>query len=164
MAGGWARCPLGALTAEGASGESPPRSLHVHTPGRLSALLVYLTLDLDGTPANLLSTGPESPNVAWEQVVRHLPVSLSVERGDVLSVTARHTDCYLQTLSLGGLTASMVEVVGEPALGRQLQTLVGSPAARGLSVALERPVAPTRDAARGAARAEALLDALMCGA
>ena len=130
----WAHAPLRSLTKDAATGHSPPLPLHVHTDGCLSALVVYLTLDLDGDVANLISTGPESPNVAWEQVARHLPMPLRVRKGDELTLTASHTDCFLQTLTVGGFTAAMLD---DEHGG--LRHLVGAPNARGLSVAMDKP-------------------------
>ena len=133
----WAHAPLSKLTPEGAAGESARLPLRVHTAGVLTSLVVYLTLDLDGTEENIICTGPESANVAWDQCARHLPMALSVKPGDELAVTARHSDCYLQTLSLGDFTASMLVAGSEGE--RELAHLVGNPSARGLSVAMEPP-------------------------
>ena len=147
----WAHAPLRSLTPEGAAGESAPRPLKIHTAGTLTALVVYIALDLDGDPANVVCTGPDSPNVAWDQCARHLPLPLHVRPGDELAVSARHTDCYLQTLRLSNYSADMLVRqeggaggAGEEATLVGLPQLVGNPRFAGLGVAMERPSAATR--------------------
>ena len=103
---------------------------------------ITISLDLDGTPANTISTGPLSPNLAWDQCARHLPTAISVRPGDELTLVARHTDCYLQTLRLSGFTADMLAKQGTP-LGGQAK-LVGNARVQGLSVVLDAPVGARR--------------------
>jgi hypothetical protein len=131
----WASMPLRRLTTEGACGASAPTALPIHTEGVLTALVVYLHLDLNGEAANRVSTGPDSPNIAWDQCARHLPMPLRVQPGDELSLIAKHTDCYLQTLALSGFTAEMLDQ--SPSYGGCLAHLVGAPNAQGLSVTME---------------------------
>ena len=130
----WAHAPLDTLTAEGATGASAPLPLRVDADGCMSALIVYLTLDLDGDPGNIISTAPDSPNLAWEQVARHMPMALRVRKGDELTLVATYTDCYLQTLALSGFTADMLDTERGG-----LSRLIGAPSARGLSVVMEPP-------------------------
>ena len=47
--------------------------------GQLTAMVVYFTLDLNGEPSNILNTGPDSPNMAWDQALRFLPAPLHVQ-------------------------------------------------------------------------------------
>ena len=124
---------LSTLSRHTCGGESARLPLRIEASGTLTCLVVYFTLRCDGEPENLISTGPDSPNVAWDQCARHLPVPLHVREGEELGVVARHTDCYLTTLELSGFRASRLErdvVVGHP-------NLVGNPNARGLSVSMQ---------------------------
>ena len=128
----WAEAPLATLTRT--SGESGSLPLHIERDGTLSAFLVYLTLDLDGDPVNVISTGPDRrEQKAWDQSARHLPVPLSVRAGDELRVSAQHTDCFFQTIRVGGYSADMLRAD----LG--LPHLVANPSAQGLTVAMEAP-------------------------
>ena len=73
-------------------------------------------------------------------VTRHLPASLSVRPGDALAVTARHTACYLQNVTVSGYSADMLR---EPP-PKELEHLIGNPQARGLTASLDAPVGRKR--------------------
>ncbi len=131
----WASADLAKLEQPRASAPLP---LRIERAGRLTALVVYFDLDLDGRAENVLCTGPDSPNIAWDQGARFLPVPLAVEAGDELTVVGRHTDAYFQTIELSGFSADMLL----PDLG--VPHLVGNPNGRALAVALAAPAAETR--------------------
>lgn len=132
----WAHASLEALGAT--AGESRRLPLRITRPGALTTLIVYLTLDLDGDPANTICTGPDSPNRAWDQCARHLPVPLRVEKGESLTLVARHTDCYLQTLEVSGFNPAQLASSHAPGCAVDgLRHLVRNPGARGLSVSLQ---------------------------
>jgi hypothetical protein len=96
-------------------------------------------MDLDGDPANAISTGPDVlEQVAWDQCARHLPVPLAVRPGETLRVAAHHTDCFFQTIQVGGYTADMLC----PSLG--VPHLVGNTSAQGLSVVMDAPLRGAR--------------------
>ena len=124
---------------------SPPLPLSITERGTCTAFVIYFDLDLDRTAANGLCTGPASPNVAWDQSARYLPVGIEVAPGDALSVVATHSECHLATLTLSGYAAECVGTIGLP-------QLVGEPTAANLTVVLAPPAAPTRAEARRAAR------------
>lgn len=130
----WAR---GALDSVATPRRSPPLPLEISAVGTLTAFVIYFDLDLDGNRANRLSTGPASPNRAWDQSTRFLPVGCEVRPGDALTVVASHSECHLATLALAGYTADALGSVGLP-------ELVGLPGAAGLTVAMAPPVAPAR--------------------
>lgn len=125
-----------ALATMGEGRQSAPLPLRIEHAGQLTTLVVYFTLDLDGCPANIISTAPESPNVAWDQAARHLPVPLRVTPGDDLTLRGRHTDCYLQTLTIGGFKANML---GDAKRYVSTAMLVNNPNSSNLTVALEAP-------------------------
>ena len=132
----WAHASLDSLGAT--AGESRRLPLRITRSGALTTLVVYLTLDLDGDPGNVINTGPDSPNRAWDQCARHLPVPLRVEKGDSLTLLARHTDCYLQTLEISGFNPGSLASSSTPGCAVEGQRhLVRNPGARGLSVSLQ---------------------------
>lgn len=132
----WSDCELDELGEP--KGESARLPLTLTQSGILTALVVFLKLDLNGEPENEICTGPDSPNTAWDQCARHLPVPLRVRKGEVLTVVAKHTDCYLQTLEVSGFaTESLVCAENGPTHVVGLPHLVRNPQARGLSVTLQ---------------------------
>ena len=120
--------------------ESKTLSLTIDTPGELTALILYFTLDMhNGHPHHTLSTGPDSPSTAWEQRARYLPLPLSVMKGDLLHLTALRSECYLTTVEISGFTSDMLTS------SHGIRSLVGHPQAKGMGIVMQPSVASTRE-------------------
>ena len=141
----WATAPLEEL---GRGGESRALPFAIESAGTLTALVLYLSLDLDGTADNELSTGPDSPTTAWDQRARYLPCPLHVQPGETLHLVATHSETYLRSVVIGGITGDMLGQHG-------IDGLVGNSWANGMAVVMQAPIAPSR-AVRDEARAPSL--------
>ena len=131
----WATSPLDELLKPRTSA---PLRLSIEASGTLTAFVIYFSLDLDGTPPNLINSGPRSPNIAWDQSVRYLPVGLKVRKADVLAIVAKHSDCHLASIALHNFSTDMVVTD----VGRA--DLVANPSAAKLTAVLAGPIAATR--------------------
>ena len=103
--------------------------LEMTTDGVLNALLLYFTLDVDGT--HRYSSGAESTGSHWEQNTRWLPHELRVRRGQRLSLFASHDDHHVSTLRIANVTTQMLDgMVGH-------RHVVGLPIMQDAAVALD---------------------------
>ena len=83
----------------------------------------------------MFSSGPDNAElVAWDQVVRYLPVEISVEPGLQLELTARHDHAHLASLCVGRVPP---ETLAYSPWTSHLHHLVDLPAGRSLGASVE---------------------------
>ena len=111
-------------------GTSPPLPFSIERSGVFNALLLYFSLDLDGDPSNIVTSGPECATSHWDQGARWLPMECHVKKGQKLSLIATHSDHHVATMQVSGILPEMVQsAVGHP-------HMVSLPAAQGCAVSL----------------------------